>query len=243
MSVIEINNIKKNYPLGSTTVYALRGIDLEVEEGAFLSIIGPSGSGKTTLLNLIGCIDLPTSGSLKINGQDITKLKDKEITNLRLHKIGFIFQTFNLIPVLNIRENVEFPLLLMKKYSKDVVNEKVERIVKEVGLADFMKHKPAELSGGQRQRVAIARALVTEPAIVLADEPTANLDSETSNSILRLMRELNEKQKTTFIFSTHDIDVIKYAKSIVRLKDGQIEERSEINAAHLQNSLEKHMEA
>jgi putative ABC transport system ATP-binding protein len=242
MNVIEVNDVKKNYSLGATTVYALRGVDLEVRQGDFLSIIGPSGSGKTTLLNLIGCIDLPTSGSLKINDQDITKLNDKEITNLRLRRIGFIFQTFNLIPVLNIRENVEFPLLLMKKYSKEEVLKRVERVVENVGLIDYIEHKPAELSGGQRQRVAIARALVTEPDIILADEPTANLDSETSNSILRLMRELNEKQKTTFIFSTHDTDVIKYAKRIIKIKDGRVENRGDVDV-DFQNSLEKHLEA
>ena len=185
-----------------------------------MSIIGPSGSGKTTLLNIIGCIDTPTTGSFKINNDEITTLNDKQITDLRLHKIGFIFQTFNLIPVLNVRENVEFPLLLMKKHGKAEINSQVEKLIQEVGLMEYIEHKPAELSGGQRQRVAIARALVTNPEIVLADEPTANLDSETSKSILQLMQELNEKEKTTFIFSTHDPDVLKYAKKIVKIKDG-----------------------
>ena len=222
MNIIEVKGVKKNYPLGKTTVHALRGIDLVVEEGAFMSIIGPSGSGKTTLLNIIGCIDTPTSGSVKIHEVEITKLNDKSITDLRLHKIGFIFQTFNLIPVLNVRENVEFPLLLMKKHKKEEIDARVEKLVREVGLIDYIEHKPAELSGGQRQRVAIARALVTNPDIVLADEPTANLDSETSESILQLMRELNEIEKTTFIFSTHDPEVLKYAKNIVKIKDGLI---------------------
>jgi putative ABC transport system ATP-binding protein len=222
MNVIEVKEVKKDYPLGKTTVRALRGVDLRVEEGAFLSIIGPSGSGKTTLLNIIGCIDCPTVGSVKIQAEEITTLNDKQITDLRLHKIGFIFQTFNLIPVLNVRENVEFPLLLMKKHQKEEIDSRVEKLIKEVGLMDYIEHKPAELSGGQRQRVAIARALVTNPDIVLADEPTANLDSETSKSILELMRELNEKEKTTFIFSTHDPDVLKYAKNIVKIKDGLI---------------------
>jgi putative ABC transport system ATP-binding protein len=222
MNVIEVKDVKKDYPLGKTTVNALRGVNLEVEEGAFLSIIGPSGSGKTTLLNIIGCIDSPSFGSIQIHSDEITALNDKQITDLRLHKIGFIFQTFNLIPVLNVRENVEFPLLLMKKHSKEEINFRVEKLIQEVGLMDYIEHKPAELSGGQRQRVAIARALVTGPDIVLADEPTANLDSETSKSILELMRELNEKEKTTFIFSTHDPDVLKYAKNIVKIKDGLI---------------------
>lgn len=222
MNVIEVQGVRKDYPLGKTTVHALRGVDLTVEEGNLISIIGPSGSGKTTLLNIIGCIDNPTTGSVKVHGEEITALNDKQITGLRLHKIGFIFQTFNLIPVLNVRENVEFPLLLMKRLSRAEINTRVEQLIQAVGLMDYIEHKPAELSGGQRQRVAIARALVTKPDIVLADEPTANLDSETSESILQLMSSLNEKEKTTFIFSTHDPDVLKYAKKIVKIKDGLI---------------------
>ncbi|MFP4662595.1 MAG: ABC transporter ATP-binding protein [Halanaerobiales bacterium] len=224
MNVIEVKSVKKDYPLGKTTVHALRGIDISVEEGSFFSIVGPSGSGKTTLLNIIGCIDSPTKGSVKIHGEEITSLNDREITDLRLHKIGFIFQTFNLIPVLDVRENVEFPLLLMKKHNKEEVDARVEKLIEEVGLIDYIGHKPAELSGGQRQRVAIARALITNPDIVLADEPTANLDSITSESILSLMRELNEIEKTTFIFSTHDPEVLKYAKNIVKIKDGLVRE-------------------
>jgi putative ABC transport system ATP-binding protein len=187
-----------------------------------VSIIGPSGSGKTTLLNIIGCIDTPTEGSVKIHNVEVNVLDDKQITDLRLHRIGFIFQTFNLIPVLTVRENVEFPLLLMKGHPKTEIHFRVEQLIRAVGLMDYIEHKPAELSGGQRQRVAIARALVTKPGIVLADEPTANLDSATSISILELMRELNETEKTTFIFSTHDPDVLKYAKKIVKIKDGLI---------------------
>lgn len=220
MNVIEVQGVKKDYPLGKTTVHALKGIDFQVEEGAFLSIVGPSGSGKTTLLNIIGCIDSPTRGSVKIHGEEITTLKDREITDLRLHKIGFIFQNFNLIPVLNVRENVEFPLLLMKSHERKEIDSRVEKLIEDVGLMDSIDHKPAELSGGQRQRVAIARALVTNPDIVLADEPTANLDSVTSGSILKLMQELNEIEKTTFIFSTHDPEVLKYARDIVKIKDG-----------------------
>lgn len=222
MNVIEVQGVRKDYPLGKTTVHALRGVDLTVEEGALISIIGPSGSGKTTLLNIVGCIDTPTTGSVKVHGEEITTLDDRKITDLRLHKIGFIFQTFNLIPVLNVRENVEFPLLLMKHFPKAEINARVEQLVQAVGLMEYIEHKPAELSGGQRQRVAIARALVTKPDIVLADEPTANLDSATSESILQLMRDLNEKERTTFIFSTHDPDVLKYAKKIVKIKDGLI---------------------
>lgn len=224
MNIIEIKNLKKDYQLGKTTVNAVRGIDFSVEEGDFLSVIGPSGSGKTTLLNIIGCIDYATSGSVKIGGQEITKMKDNQITDIRLNKIGFIFQTFNLIPVLNIIENVEFPLLLMKNHSKAEARKRAEKLIEEVGLTQYMNHRPAELSGGQRQRVAIARALVTNPGIVLADEPTANLDSVTGAQILELMKEMNELEKTTFVFSTHDANVLKYAKRVVKIKDGLIVE-------------------
>lgn len=222
MNIIEISGLKKDYALGKTTVHALRGVDFAVEAGEFLSVIGPSGSGKTTLLNVIGCIDFATEGIVKIDGTEITKLTDKSITDIRLHKIGFIFQTFNLIPVLNILENVEFPLLLMKKQSRKEVQARAEKLIEEVGLKEFTKHRPAELSGGQRQRVAIARALVTNPSIVLADEPTANLDSVTGESILELMREMNKTEKTTFIFSTHDANILKYAQRTVKIKDGLI---------------------
>jgi putative ABC transport system ATP-binding protein len=222
MNVIELKGVKKDYPLGATTVHAVRGVDLTIEEGDFISIIGPSGSGKTTLLNIIGCIDHATEGSVKIHGKEVTTHSDRELTDLRLHTIGFIFQTFNLIPVLSCRENVEFPLLLMKKenLSRREIRTRAEKLIEEVGLKDQINQKPFELSGGQRQRVAIARALVTRPAIVLADEPTANLDSETGDIILRLMKELNELEKTTFIFSTHDPDILKYAHGVVKIKDG-----------------------
>ena len=222
MKVIELQNVKKNYPLGATTVHALRGVDLTIQEGDFLSIVGPSGSGKTTLLNIIGCIDQASEGLVKIHGEDVTTWSDRRLTDLRLHTIGFIFQTFNLIPVLTTRENVEFPLLLMKNENlgKKQIRERAEKLIEEVGLKDQLKHKPYELSGGQRQRVAIARALVTRPAIVLADEPTANLDSETGDIILRLMKELNVIEKTTFIFSTHDPDILKYANAVLKIRDG-----------------------
>ena len=224
MNVIEIQGVTKNYPLGSTTVHALKSIDFTVGEGDFLSIVGPSGSGKTTLLNIIGCIDHPSGGRVVVHGNDITKMSDKQLTDLRLHRIGFIFQTFNLIPVLTVRENVEFPLLLMKKrnFSKKDLRDRAEKLIAEVGLQEYIEHRPYELSGGQRQRVAIARALVTNPDLVLADEPTANLDSETGEKILELMAELNRVEHTTFIFSTHDPDVLKYAKRIVKIRDGRI---------------------
>lgn len=224
MNIIEIKGLKKDYPLGKTTVNAIRGVDLSIEKGDFLSIIGPSGSGKTTLLNIIGCIDHATSGSVKIAGKEITSLNDKKITDIRLHQIGFIFQTFNLIPVLNALENVEFPLLLMKNRTRGEVRKKALSLLEAVGLNEHIKHRPSELSGGQRQRVAIARALVTGPDIVLADEPTANLDSVTGASILDAMRTMNEREHTTFIFSTHDANVLKYARKVIKIKDGLIVE-------------------
>ena len=224
MTIIKIRNVKKDYSLGKTTVHALRGVDLNVQEGDFLSIVGASGSGKTTLLNIIGCIDNATSGNVTIGGETINGMKDKKLTDLRLYKIGFIFQTFNLIPVLNIRENVEFPLLLMKNLKRSEINKKTEKLIDAVGIKEFIKHRPSELSGGQRQRVAIARALVTNPEIVLADEPTANLDSETGHNIIELMKNLNKMEKTTFVFSTHDPGVIKHASEVVRIKDGVIQE-------------------
>lgn len=224
MNIIEIKGLKKDYPLGKTTVNAIRGVDLSIEKGDFLSIIGPSGSGKTTLLNIIGCIDHATSGSVKIAGKEITSLNDKKITDIRLHQIGFIFQTFNLIPVLNALENVEFPLLLMKNRTRGEVRKKALSLLEAVGLNEHIKHRPSELSGGQRQRVAIARALVTGPDIVLADEPTANLDSVTGASILDSMRTMNEREHTTFIFSTHDANVLKYARKVIKIKDGLIVE-------------------
>jgi len=222
VNIIEIRDLKKNYALGKTTVHALRGIDLDIKKGDLLSIIGPSGSGKTTLLNIIGCIDNATEGTVKVGEQEITRLNDKQITDIRLHHIGFIFQTFNLIPVLNAIENVEFPLLLMKKQSKDEIRRRAEKLIDEVGLGSYKTHRPAELSGGQRQRVAIARALVTNPDIVLADEPTANLDSVTGDQILDLMKEMNRIEQTTFIFSTHDSNVLKYANNVVKIRDGLI---------------------
>ncbi|GAB4429253.1 MAG: ABC transporter ATP-binding protein [Turneriella sp.] len=224
MQIISMTNVRKDYPLGETTVSALKGVNFAVEAGDLLSVVGPSGSGKTTLLNIIGCIDRPTSGQVSIAGQDITTMSDDALTDLRLYTVGFIFQTFNLIPVLNVLENVEFPLLLMKntRFSKAEIKERAEHLIEEVGLIAQLKQRPAELSGGQRQRVAIARALVTNPKIVLADEPTANLDSDTGHKILELMRKLNEQHKTTFVFSTHDPDVLQYARHVVKIRDGLI---------------------
>jgi len=222
MNVVEIHNLVKDYPLGNTIVHAVRGVDLDIPQGSLMSITGPSGSGKTTILNIIGCIDTATSGSVKVGGKETSSLADKELTDLRLRTIGFIFQTFNLVPVLTALENVEFPLLLQAKLSTSEVRKKARLFLESVGLADHEQHKPAELSGGQRQRVAIARALVTDPSLVLADEPTANLDSETGESILQLMQKMNVERGTTFVFSTHDAQVLRYARTVVEIHDGRI---------------------
>lgn len=230
-AIVALTGVDKDYPLGRTVVHALRGIDLTVTKGEFAAIAGPSGSGKTTLLNLIGCVDVPTAGIVKVDGQATGELGDSVLTKLRLFKLGFIFQTFNLVPVLNLYQNVEFPLLLQGKLSGQARRARVYEIVDKVGLTPQLGQRPAELSGGQRQRVAIARALVTKPSIVLADEPTANLDTATGQTIIDLMRQLNEEQRTTFIFSTHDHRVLKYARRIVRLEDGQVasEEAAEVD--------------
>ncbi len=220
--MVFLENVVKVYQLGKVEVKALKSIDLEVEEGEFISVCGPSGSGKSTLLNLIGCIDIPSSGKLSIMGNDVTKFSDAEMSGLRNRSIGFIFQSFNLIPVLTAFENVEYPLVI-QGIAKNIRVERSASIIKEVGLEEFSKHKPDELSGGQRQRVAIARALVTGPKMVLADEPTANLDTKTGIEILDLMQKMNDEHKTTFIFSTHDPKIEKYAKKIYNMVDGRLE--------------------
>jgi putative ABC transport system ATP-binding protein len=220
MSSVRVEAAAKDYQLGQTTVAALRGVSMDVESGEFMAVAGPSGSGKSTLLNLIGCLDHPTSGRVLIAGQDVASLDDDALSDLRARTIGFIFQTFNLIPVLSALENVEFPLLL--RGGKHGGRERARRALDEVGLAGFEKHRPDELSGGQRQRVAVARALVTDPVIVLADEPTANLDSVTGESLLALMLEINRRDHTTFIFSTHDPRVMERAHRVVRLVDGRL---------------------
>jgi putative ABC transport system ATP-binding protein len=225
-TIVSIREATKDYQLGNVTVQALRGVTLDVSEGEFLSIAGPSGSGKTTLLNLIGCVDTPTAGTVEVAGQDISKRTERQLTDLRLHTIGFIFQSFNLVNVLDVFRNVELPLLLQRVPSAAERKQRVLDLLTRVGLRDLIKHRPSELSGGQRQRVAIARALVTRPKLVLADEPTANLDSVTGENILNLMRELNQTERTTFIFSTHDAHVMAYASKIVRIADGRVAEVS-----------------
>ena len=226
MGVVIIEKVTKVYTLGNQQVEALGPVDLTIDEGDFLAIAGPSGSGKSTLLNLIGCIDAPTSGEILIDGQPIKNHTSDELADLRAHKIGFIFQTFNLLPILSAEENVEYPLLQFKEISKDERRERVRHFLGIVGLEKFGGHRPNELSGGQRQRVAIARALATRPKIVLADEPTANLDQKTGASILELMRLVNRIQKTTFVFSTHDPSVMRMANRLVRMQDGKILEES-----------------
>lgn len=225
MPIVQLKEVHKKYPLGKTQVHAVKGVTFSIEEGDFISIAGPSGSGKSTILNLIGCIDTPTEGTVSIDGTPTGELSDREITNLRHRVLGFIFQSFNLVPVLNVFENVEFPLLLGKSIPpKQERAGWVDHLIDSVGLAEWRDHKPNELSGGQRQRVAIARALATKPSIVLADEPTANLDSETGEAIIELMKRMNEELGTTFIFSTHDPSIVGIADHIIRLLDGRITE-------------------
>jgi putative ABC transport system ATP-binding protein len=225
-AIVTVRAAVKDYPLGKLVVRALKGVDLTIETGEFTVIAGPSGSGKTTLLNLVGCVDVPTSGEVVVDGRSTGSLSDRQLTSLRLHSIGFIFQSFNLVNVLDAFQNVELPLLLQGKLSAAERRQRVEALVDRVGIKEYLHHRPTELSGGQRQRVAIARALVTKPALVLADEPTANLDSRTGASILDLMRELNQ-ENTTFLFSTHDPAVMERARRIVRMVDGKLAESTD----------------
>jgi putative ABC transport system ATP-binding protein len=220
--IVHVQDVTKDYPLGKTAVRALQGVTLQIAKGEFLAIAGPSGSGKTTLLNLIGCMDVPTAGSVTVAGQNVEKLNDHQRTRLRLNHLGFIFQSFNLIQVLTLYQNVEFPLLLQGGLTHGERRQRVEEIIDRVGLTPQARQRPNELSGGQRQRVAIARALVTQPQIVMADEPTANLDSKTGETIIDLMKHLNDENHTTFIFSTHDSRVMGHARRLITLEDGQI---------------------
>ncbi len=219
--LIHVRDVTKTYQLGKTLIPALRGVSFDVHQGEFLSIVGPSGCGKSTLLNLLGCIDKPTGGTVLFQGTDLATLDDDQEAEIRLNRIGFIFQSFNLVAVLNVIENIEFPLL-MNKVPKAERRKIVDHLIDVVGLAEFVDHKPDELSGGQRQRVAIARALVNKPQLVIADEPTANLDSATSVTIMEAMKRLNEEDKVSFIFSTHNELIEKYARRVIRLRDGVI---------------------
>lgn len=217
-----MEGVSKEYALGEHTVTALHGVDLVIEERAFVAIAGPSGSGKSTLLNLIGCIDRASKGVIRIAGHDVSRRSSHDLALIRARNIGFVFQTFNLFPVLTAEENVEYPLLQMEELDAAERRRRVAHFLNVVQLAKFARHRPNQLSGGQRQRVAIARALVTQPDIVLADEPTANLDHKTGEGILALMRDINRRFGTTFIFSTHDRKVIDSADRLIGIEDGRI---------------------
>lgn len=221
MSIIETKEITRTYNPDSVPVYALRGINLKIEKGEFTAIVGASGCGKTTLLNAIGGLDKPTSGKVIIDGTTITELSDNKMIKFRMDNIGFVFQAYNLIPVLTASENAEFIMLLQHK-SKEERQARIKELLDKIGIGDEMDKFPAEMSGGQQQRVAVARALASKPAFVLADEPTANLDSVATNELLDVMKQLNEEEGTTFIFATHDQRVIDRAKRVVTLEDGKI---------------------
>lgn len=220
--MIRIQNVTKDYKLGKVDVHALKGITLDIEDGEFTTLAGASGSGKSTLLNLIGCLDTITSGDIYVDDVNIKNLTEKQKNKFRLTEIGFIFQAYNLLPVLSIYENVELPLLIRKDIDKAERKVRVERFIEMVGLKDFAKRRPDELSGGQRQRVAIARALATKPRVVLADEPTANLDSKNGIEMIEIMHKICLEEKTTFLFSSHDDKIIKRAGRVIRIQDGAL---------------------
>lgn len=215
--IVELRGINKTYMMGKVEIKALAGLNLSIEKGDFVAISGPSGAGKSTLLHIIGCLDSPTSGTVSLNGKDLGSMKDKELTLFRKGNIGFVFQFFNLVPTLTARENVLVP----KMFDKNKETEKAEKLLVSLGISHRMEHRPTELSGGERQRVAIARALVNDPPIILADEPTGNLDSDTGLEILKLFRALN-KQGKTIILVTHERDIARYANRVISMKDGKI---------------------
>jgi putative ABC transport system ATP-binding protein len=219
--LIKISDLKRNFVLGSETIYVLKGIDLEINKGEYVALMGPSGSGKSTLMNLLGCLDTPTSGTYILNGKDVSKMHDDELAEIRNKEIGFVFQTFNLMPRTTALDNVALPMVYAG-YSKSERNDRATEVLTQVGLADRMDHKPNELSGGQRQRVAVGRALVNKPSIILADEPTGNLDSKTSEEIMGLFNEIHQNGNTV-ILVTHEEEIAAYAHRIIRLRDGIIE--------------------
>lgn len=221
-TIVELKGVHRSYLLGETHVHALRGVDLSVMEGDFTALIGASGSGKSTLLNMVGTIDSPDKGDVIVDGRNVGHLSENEKSLLRNEKIGFVFQSFNLVPVLSILENIELPLLVRNTHSKDERFARAMEVLKDVGLETYAHHRPDQLSGGQRQRVAIARALVTHPKLVLADEPTANLDSKTTHSIIDLLLELNQKKKVTFLFCSHDEKLVQRVSKVVHIQDGLI---------------------
>jgi len=222
MDAIQIENVSKVYRVGEVETHALNGVSLTMAEGEFTALVGPSGSGKTTLLQLIGCLDKPDQGTVKIKGKDVTRLSANQRADLRREEIGFIFQFFALVPVLNAYENVELPLLL-NGVKPGERRERVMELLKAVGLADRAKHRPDQMSGGEQQRVAIARALATRPVMVLADEPTANLDTENGKQAMEIMQRLNQETGTAFIFATHDPRVVAFAKRVIKLRDGRVD--------------------
>jgi putative ABC transport system ATP-binding protein len=222
LDLIIAENLSKTYRTGEITTEALRGVSFSIDEGAFVSFVGPSGSGKTTLLNLVGCLDKPSSGQLLVAGMEVGSLDSTDAALFRGKHIGFIFQSFNLIPVLTVFENVEYPLVMVQNVPTGRRREAVEELLEAVGMTDQRRKKPDQLSGGQKQRVAIARALVTKPDLVLADEPTANLDHDTAMTIIRLMKAIRDRLRTTFVFSTHDARIIGEVESVFRLEDGRL---------------------
>ncbi len=224
MSLVEAQQLEKHYIAGDITVKAIRGVDFTIEPASFVSFVGPSGSGKSTLLNMIGCLDPPTGGSLQVAGKDITGLNSRDSAGFRGENIGFIFQDFNLIPVLTVFENIEFPLQMVQNRPAQQRKERVEELLEAVGMKEQANKFPSQISGGQKQRVAIARALVTNAKLVLADEPTANLDRETALRIISLMKQMRDNFETTFIFSTHDPKVVENAETIFTLEDGLLTE-------------------
>ncbi len=227
MSIVQINGLSKSYRVGGSTIHALKRVDMEIEQGTFVSVIGPSGSGKSTLLNIIGCLDQPDQGSVRIAGQNVANLTGAAKANFRGQNLGFVFQNFNLIPVLTVLENVEYPLLVVKNMSARAHRKRVLKLLGDVGVLDQKDNLPSQISGGQMQRVAVARALVTQPKLVIADEPTANLDHDTAFKIIRLMKQMKDKCDTTYIFSTHDPKIIGEAEVIYTLEDGKIVDRKD----------------
>jgi len=227
MSFVKLNNIKKTYQMGDISIHALKEVNLEIETGTFVSIIGPSGSGKSTILNLIGCLDQPTAGSIKILDQEVGHSNNRERADFRGQHLGFVFQNFNLIPVLSVYENVEYPLLMIKNEDSKKSKDRILSLLDAVGVLDQKDKLPSQISGGQMQRVAVARALVTQPKIVIADEPTANLDHDTAFKIIDLMKKMKDQEQTTFVFSTHDPKIIGEAEVIFTLEDGIIQSKED----------------
>ncbi len=222
--MIEAKNLKKVYKTGELDLEVIKDFSLKINKGEFISLVGPSGSGKSTVLNMLGCLDTPTSGSLNINGTQTTTLDKTKLANFRGEHIGFIFQSFNLIPVLSVYENIEYPLIMIQNLPQDERKKRVLNLLEEVGMLEQKDKFPEQISGGQKQRVAIARALVTNPAIVFADEPTANLDSKTANAVIDLMQKIQKEHNTTFVFATHDEKIVSKVNRLITLVDGNITE-------------------